>query len=280
MLGYDTYSALPRHLRCATSAMAICKACQDPLVIEVHAEDSDDEAETTTDDLELPCGCHFHWQCLLDLAAQVAMSLKCPACDTYLPTNPPGPSVTNSFLATPQGTAIPTRYTNEGGVQDGLDILPILTEEAFLLSNPEARPARAMHLMAAEGDISGIVDLLRDAEQPQDDDQETRMGVKQLLLWKDPLNGGKGILHIAIESRQEGVFWLTLWLNSAVPPHLFPEAAVQGAHAIGLERLPIRAAEDDVRFVQDESGAKAEDICQQIGYPWADLVSKGLFATS
>lgn len=49
--------------------MAACKICDDPLVIEV---DRDDEGEaggsssaaneaTVPDDLELQCGCHFHW---------------------------------------------------------------------------------------------------------------------------------------------------------------------------------------------------------------------------
>jgi hypothetical protein len=35
------------------------------------------------------------------------------------------------------------RYHNEGGVQERLDVLPLITEEAYLEANPAARPARA-----------------------------------------------------------------------------------------------------------------------------------------
>ncbi|KAH8887779.1 hypothetical protein GQ53DRAFT_749469 [Thozetella sp. PMI_491] len=260
--------------------MAACKACQEPLVIEVDLENSDEITDTVPDDLELSCGCHFHWQCLLDESPQVAVSLKCPSCGAYLPTNQPGPSVTNAFLATPQGAAILARYSNEGGVEENLDILPTITEEAFLASNPEARPARAMHLMAAEGDIVGIVDLLRDAEQPQEEGDEPHMDAKQLLLWRDPLNRGRNIVHIAVQSRQEEVFWLALWLSSALSSQRFPEPAVQAAQALGLDRLPVSAIEDDVRFVQDERGAKPEDICHQAGSPWSNFVANGLFNIS
>ena len=257
--------------------MATCKLCQDPLAIEIDPEESGDEGQTVPDDLELRCGCHFHWQCLLDQSPQVALSLKCPSCGTYLPSNEPGPSSTNSLLPSSQGAAILTRYSNEGGVEEGLDILPAVTEEAFLSSNPEARPARALHLMAAEGDITGIVDLLRDAEQPQDEDDEPHMSAKQLFLWKDPLNGGKTMLHVAIESEQEEVFWLTLWVSSAAPSQLFPGPVAQIAQAMGLDRLPVAALEEDVRFLQDDRGAKAEDLCRQAGPAWAELVNQGLF---
>lgn len=50
-----------------TSTMAsVCKVCQDPLVIAIEP-DSDDECQAVEeiqnvpDDLEMPCGCHFHW---------------------------------------------------------------------------------------------------------------------------------------------------------------------------------------------------------------------------
>lgn len=49
--------------------MSGCKACQQPLVLELDPEDFDEAASsavggaptTVPDDLELPCGCHFHW---------------------------------------------------------------------------------------------------------------------------------------------------------------------------------------------------------------------------
>lgn len=44
-----------------------CAACQEPLLVLVdsdsEAEDSKNAAisESVPDDVELPCGCHFHW---------------------------------------------------------------------------------------------------------------------------------------------------------------------------------------------------------------------------
>jgi hypothetical protein len=58
--------------------MASCAACKEPLIVAVepHSGDDDDDSgeepmtaandttvitETVPDDVELPCGCHFHW---------------------------------------------------------------------------------------------------------------------------------------------------------------------------------------------------------------------------
>lgn len=53
--------------------MSLCKVCEESLVLRLDPdEDVDDEAgassagpstvsESVPDDLELPCGCHFHW---------------------------------------------------------------------------------------------------------------------------------------------------------------------------------------------------------------------------
>jgi hypothetical protein len=46
-----------------------CRLCDQPLVVELEPEDVDEHTSSTTgdipgtvpDDLELPCGCHFHW---------------------------------------------------------------------------------------------------------------------------------------------------------------------------------------------------------------------------
>jgi len=48
----------------STRTMSTCKACDEPLVLRVD-EDEDEgannENQTVPDDLELQCGCHFHW---------------------------------------------------------------------------------------------------------------------------------------------------------------------------------------------------------------------------
>lgn len=64
--------------------MASCAACREPLTVAVEADsgDDDDSGEqamaaaisnavvtdtVVPDDVELPCGCHFHWFVIQDL---------------------------------------------------------------------------------------------------------------------------------------------------------------------------------------------------------------------
>ena len=259
--------------------MATCKACDDLLILSLDPEDADSgdegrqESETVPDDLELPCSCHFHWQCLLDQSSTILNTLQCPSCNTDLPTTPESSTSSSSQTTKP---TIPTLYTNEGGPQPNLDILPILTEEAYLSSHPESRPARAMHTMVSEGDYNGIVSLLSDV----DHDPEIDMTAAQLLHWTDPLNGGKSALHVAIESNQEEVFWLLLWLGSNLFSNVFPSPVVRAAGSMGLTRRDVVTREEDVRFVKDESNRTAADVCTAVGHPWTVFVEGGLFNES
>lgn len=55
--------------------MSLCIACNKPLVVEIEVEDEEQyemvgsssgkapaaEPETVPDDVQLNCGCHFHW---------------------------------------------------------------------------------------------------------------------------------------------------------------------------------------------------------------------------
>ena len=255
----------------------VCKVCEDPLVLSLDLEDSDHEEttqETVPDDLLLSCGCHFHWQCLLDQASEVATDLKCPSCATYLLVTstsapPAGASSSSSSSAPSQTTnSIPTRYTNEGGAEDNLDILPTLIEESYLAVHPEARPARAMHTMISEGDVNGIVELLMDVDSDADVDTDA----KQLLRWTDPLNGGKSALHVAIEARQEEPFWLLLWLGSGMKGDFFPEEMRQ----VGLPRTEV-AEEEDLRFIADGEGRRPRDLLVGMGPPWSLYVEDWLF---
>lgn len=250
--------------------MATCKACEDPLVLTLEPEGDGQQEETVPDDLLLPCLCHFHWQCLLDQSPEVLSTLKCPSCGTYLPTS----SSSGSSSSAEQGLKIPTLYTNEGGPQPELDILPLIREEAYLGAHPEARPARAMHTMASEGDASGIISLLADIENDSDIDMTTA----QLLPWSDPLNDGKSAIHVAIESGQEEVFWMLLWLGSNVSSNVFPSAVIQAAGAMGLTRRDHVSEGEDVRFVRDEQGRTAKEVCAQMGKaPWTGFAEGVLF---
>jgi len=68
-----------------------------------------------------------HRQCLLDESSKIATDGACPSCRKAISTS----------------GQILTKYHNEGGVQDNLDIAALVKEEAYLEANPAARPARA-----------------------------------------------------------------------------------------------------------------------------------------
>ncbi|KAJ8130063.1 hypothetical protein O1611_g3566 [Lasiodiplodia mahajangana] len=252
------------------TAASICKVCDDPLVVEVEDEDSETaDPQTVPDDLELGCGCHFHWQCLLDQSSDVAISLKCPSCESLLAENSAGPSATNSFLQSTSGASILTRYINEGGIQEGLDILPAITEEAYLEANPQARPARAFHVMCSEGDVDGIVDLLRDIDQG--DGEEPALSPAQLIRYQDPLANMKSGLHLAIEQGREEVVWLLLWIASPLRTDAFPGPLREIAQAMGLQR-PDTPPSDDIRALKDDRGRAAEAIAAEREGPWLTLL--------
>ncbi|KJZ77419.1 hypothetical protein HIM_03143 [Hirsutella minnesotensis 3608] len=253
--------------------MSLCKACDGPLVIDVGDEEADGStspAETVPDDLELGCGCHYHWECLMEEASSVALSLKCPSCDSFLAVNEAGPSTTNPFLKTASSTPILARYSNEGGTQEHLDILPSITEEAYIQSNPEARPARAMHVMCAEGDVEGVLELLQRVGEEVSD-----MG--SFVRYQDPLGGMKSALHVAVENKREEIVWLMLWLSSTIPSDTFPSPAKQVAESVGLGRLDVQA-DGDIRRLRDEQGRTAEDVARGNPEMWHILFEAGALA--
>lgn len=206
---------------------------------------------------------------MLDQSSDVALSLKCPSCSSNLSASQPGPSVTNPFLPAP-GSAIITRYVNEGGIQENLDILPAITEEAYLESHPEARPARALHLMCTEGDVSGIVELLRDVSDEIQD-------LAAFIGYQDPLSNMKSGLHLAIEHSQEEVLWLLLWLCSTIPEELFPEQARHTAQAMEVGRLSV-TADKDVRALRDSQGRTAGEQAQQNPARWTPILEASILS--
>ncbi|CAL3971359.1 hypothetical protein PZA11_007865 [Diplocarpon coronariae] len=259
--------------------MAKCKSCEQPLVVELDPESFDEanspavgQGSSAPDDLLLVCGCHFHWQCLLDESPQIALDLACPVCQRSIVTTAPGPSATNSILQpNPPQPLVLTRYHNEGGVQENLDILPLVTEEAYLVANPAARPARAFMTMCAEGDVAGIIELLKALVAEPD---EGDMLPAELLRFQDPLDRMKTGLHVAIERSQQEAVWLLLWLASAAQTHAFPGEVIQAAETMDADRGTAEGV--DIRGLRDEQGQTAEDVARGMGNAWAGLLSAGL----
>ncbi|KAI2640317.1 hypothetical protein GGS21DRAFT_412086 [Xylaria nigripes] len=259
------------------AAPTVCKTCDDPLIVEIDGEDGDfADLQTVPDDLELLCGCHFHWQCLLDQSSDVAMSLKCPSCQSPLARDSAGSSAANPLFQT-SGAPILTRYTNEGGIQEGLDIRPAIIEEAYLEANPQSRPARAFHIMCSEGDVNGIVDLLRDIDE--NGQEEATLSPAQLIRYQDPLANMKSGLHLAIEQDNEEVVWLLLWIASPLHADVFPVSLREIAWAMGLQR-PAISSSDDIRLLRDDQGRIAEAIAAEKEGIWVPLLESNVLRPS
>lgn len=203
----------------------------------------------------------------MDEAPAVALLLRCPGCEGYLPVNEAGPSAPSSLPRPPPGTPILARYSNEGGVQDKVDILPALTEEAYLQNFPEARPARALLVMCSEGDVAGIVELLRGVAEASAD-------VGSLIRYQDPLAGMKSGLHLAVANKHEETAWLLLWLASALPDEAFPPLTRQAAGATGMARLGAQPGHD-IRQLQDAQGRTAQDTARDAPDTWASMLEAG-----
>ncbi|KAH8596389.1 hypothetical protein B0O99DRAFT_114927 [Bisporella sp. PMI_857] len=243
--------------------MATCKVCSQELIIELDPEDFNEatssaaggSASSVPDDLLLSCGCHFHWQCLLDESRQIATSHTCPSC--------------NMSITSASGQVL-TRYHNEGGVQENLDIAPLITEEAYLDANPTARPARAYLTMCAEGDGAGIVELLQAIEEDSD---EGDMSPSDILRYQDPLDSMKTGLHVAVEKQQKEIVWVLLWLGADIPEHAFPEEVIQAAQTMNAGRNATQGP--DIRKFQDGQGRTAGDIALNMGDTWTSLLGAG-----
>ena len=102
---------------------------------------------------------------------------------------------------TPQVGAICT-LRNEGGLQQGLDIPPLLVEEQHLKRHPEERRARAFLKFCREGDLGAVVEILQDDEDDDDDVAEDSMDhsnkVLDILWYQDVPGDMQSALHAAV----------------------------------------------------------------------------------
>ncbi|KAG9635671.1 hypothetical protein KCU86_g10390, partial [Aureobasidium melanogenum] len=250
-----------------------CAKCQNPLVLEVEYSDDEDvsmgagsssaaaaqNTQTVPDDVALNCGCHFHWQCLID-EYQVT---ECPSCHQNLLT--PGPSGGQQLLCT---------LHNEGGVQENLDILPILTEEAYLHAYPEDRISRAFLELCREGDVSAVVDLLKSCNEPDSDDEEMddepaipKKSMDEILRYQDPIGDMQSGLHAAVAGNSREVAWLLLLLASQLPEMEFPALVFQQAASLGIMRED-QTGKVDIRSLRDGQGRSAEQLAAELGGVW------------
>ncbi|KAK5682300.1 hypothetical protein LTS10_005426 [Elasticomyces elasticus] len=260
--------------------MALCAHCSKPLTISVQP-DSDDEQEdandgpmdvdsdeTVPDDVHLPCGDHFHWECLLEAYEYTT----CPKCNQSIVSSPPG----SSSNAEPEERII-VNLNNEGGLQEQIDILPILKEESYLRAYPEERKSRAFLEFCAQGDHRGIAALLNSCDAQDDDDDEPTKTPDEILRYQDPLNNNSSGLHIACANGHREVAWLLLLLASEYPELEFPALVYQEAAALGVMRDE-QTGKVDIRSLRDSNGRTAEDVAREVGVIWNGWVGVGRLA--
>lgn len=196
-------------------------------------------------------------QCLLDA---YSMS-ECPKCGAKI--------ISTTTLGEQE---LLCTLKNEGGLQENLDILPLLTEESYLKAYPEERKCRAFLEFCEEGDVEAIVDLLEDV----DDDEEEGAGRNiDILRYQDPIESMNSGLHIAVLNERVNVAWLLLYLASTLPLDQFSQEALyvaQNSLSLGRDDQTGKA---DIRSLKDAEGLTAEERAVTIGGVWNDWLSVG-----
>ncbi|KAK7180947.1 hypothetical protein DPSP01_000589 [Paraphaeosphaeria sporulosa] len=260
--------------------MSACVACQKPLEVEFEPEDYDEDVQMggssgkapaaapdmVPDDVHLNCGCHFHWDCLLE-AYQIT---ECPSC---------GKNIASTSAAGAQQVLV--TLNNEGGLQENLDILPLLTEESYLKAYPADRKCRAFLEFCREGDMSAIIGMLQgdnESDSDSDDDMADEaegegedtadVGIDALLRYQDPIGDMQSGLHAAVQAQSREVAWLLLLLASNLPLLEFPPEVFQEAEALGIMR-GLTEDKTDIRSMRDANGKTAEDVAREVGGVWA-----------
>lgn len=174
---------------------------------------------------------------------------------------------------------------NEGGLQEGIDILPLLAEESYLKAFPEERRCRAFLEFCGDGDIEAIVDLLDDDdddEDNEDDDENGRsaedrgrnIGGIDVLRYQDSMDSMSTGLHVAITHGRTEVAWLLLLLASTLPMSQFPQEVLQAADQLQLSRED-QNDKVDLRTLKDNEGMTAAQRAMAAGNMWTDWVTSG-----
>lgn len=277
----------------------VCAKCFNPLVIEIDdwsdedvgmveasSSTSNNKPNTVPDDVLLPCGDHIHWECLMDNDSYELS--KCPVCvkDIMSITTGPGGEVPVERIL--------VDLHNEGGLQENLDIMPILKEEAYLRAYPDERKCRAFLELCREGDHQTIAGLLKscayDTEDEGDEDEDDEdmddepkdpkgsgKSMNEILRYQDPINDMQSGLHAAAANGHREVAWLLLLLASEFPELEFPALVYQEAASLELMRED-QSGQVDIRSLKDAQGRSAEDVARETGVVWNGWIGKGRLA--
>lgn len=192
-------------------------------------------------------------QCLLD----AYIITECSNCEKMVAT-----------CKEPVDQKVLCNITNEGGLQEGVDILPLLVEESYLRTFPEERRPRAFLEFCAEGDFEAIVNLL------DDDGEESTENKIDPLRYQDPIGLPRSGLHIAIKHERIEVVWLLLLLASTLPKSQFPSEVLRAADRLQLSRED-QSGKVDIRTLKDGEGMTAAQLAESAGDMWNDWLTSG-----
>jgi hypothetical protein len=166
---------------------------------------------------------------------------------------------------------------NEGGLQENLDILPLLTEESYLKAYPNERKCRAFLEFCREGDMQAVVGMItEDSDDEEEEDEDMGdddnaggkpVSIDDLLRYQDPIGEMQSGLHAAVQAQSREVAWLLLLLASNYPLMDFPPEVFQEAEALGIMR-GLTEDKVDIRSLKDANGKTAEDLAKEIGGVW------------
>ena len=184
----------------------------------------------------------------------------------------------NLITTTPSGEQqLLCNLKNEGGLQERLDIFPILTEESYLKAYPEERMARAFLEFCGEGDVEAVVDLLNDGDDEEEDQGTSGSNGRNkvdVLRYQDQIGSMGSGLHMAIQNGRMEVVWLLLLLASTLKMDEFPSAAIQAAQNLGIQRED-QSGKADIRSLKDSQGTTAEQRAASIGGIWTEWIRSG-----
>ncbi|KAL8664714.1 MAG: hypothetical protein Q9202_002849 [Teloschistes flavicans] len=162
---------------------------------------------------------------------------------------------------------------NEGGLQEALDILPILKEESYLKAFPEERRCRAFLEFCEQGDVGAILGLVNDCDNEASDEQGSTTSI-DAIRYQDPMGSMSTGLHVAISSGHDEVAWLLLLLASTLEPERFPPDVVQAAEILRVTREN-QTGKTDIRLLEDSKSRTAEGLAKELGGKWEAWVDAG-----
>ena len=195
------------------------------------------------------CSLEMNRQCLLD-AYQID---ECPNCHKSLVSE--GANNTQQILC---------NLNNEGGLQENLDIYPLLKEESYLKAYPEERKARAFLEFCRSGDLQAVIEMIQSSKEDEGDGGED-MGpsMDEIFRYQDPIGDRQSGLHAAVAAGSREIAWLLLLLASELELTEFPPEVSQEAKGLGIMREEKRGLVD-IRTLRDEENRTAEDVAREL----------------